>query len=61
MTRKNKPYVRHAVRGAQHGYYIFRAWRRNRDTGEIEWPQDGKKAFKIWVSIDKPGKKPSGQ
>jgi len=50
MKKRSQPPRHHAVRGGKPGHFIFRPWRKNWKTGEIEHAKDfGKKAFAIWV------------
>lgn len=50
-AKRSQPPQHHGVRSGHSGHFIFRAWRRNWKTAEIEYAKDfGKKAFAIWVS-----------
>lgn len=62
MNQRNTPLKVHAVRGVSRGNFIYRASRKNPATGELEYAKDyGKKAFKIWISLEKSEKKPGSK
>jgi hypothetical protein len=61
MNERKPPTKVHAVRGRR-GYFILRASRRNPATGDIEYAKDhGKRAFKIWISLENRERKPGSK